>query len=346
MRILVTGGAGYIGSFTVQALLANGEQVEVLDDLSTGHAESLPPECKLWRINLLDAQAVDDLFFRRHFDAVVHFAAKSLVGQSVKDPLLYYNVNLTGSFNLISAAVRHEVDRFVFSSTAATYGNPQGELNERHPTIPINPYGHTKLAVEHLLNDVCRAHGLRSIALRYFNAAGASIDGSMGEDHTPESHLIPLAIGAALGSRPPLQIFGSDYETIDGTPVRDYIHVLDLAAAHVEALQFLESKPRSFFQPLNVGAGHGITVMQIINKIEELSGRKVPCVQSVRREGDPTILVSNTESIKQTLRWSARHSSIENIIGTALRWHSQNSKGYSATGANPLLSRNISEASL
>lgn len=328
MKVLVTGGAGYIGSFTCRELEAQGFDIEVLDNFSTGHAEALAPGYRVHRCDLLDRESVRSIISEGRYDGIVHFAAKSLVGESVANPSLYYRNNTCGSLNLFEAAKDYSVQNIIFSSTAAVYGEPQSTLNEDHRTLPINPYGRSKLAVENILMDMCAAHGMRCIPLRYFNAAGAAADGSLGEDHNPESHLIPLAIGAALGVRPPLKVFGNDYSTHDGTPIRDYIHVNDLAKAHVLALAALVNQHDGYFRPMNVGTGSGSTVFEVISAVTAATGKEVPWTLSERRAGDPVSLVADSTRLQKELGWKPTASQLANIAETAVAWHSRHPQGY------------------
>ena len=317
--VLVAGGAGYIGSHTCKALHAAGYQPVVFDNLSAGHRWAVrwgPLEVG----DISDPAALDRAIERHRPNAIVHFAADALVGESVVDPAKYYRNNTIGSFMLLEAARRHDVRHMVFSSTCASYGVPSVvPIPEDHPQRPINAYGSSKLAVEQMLTHYAPAYGLSSVALRYFNAAGASQDGELGEEHDPETHLIPLAIGAALGSRPPLKIFGTDYDTPDGTAVRDYIHVEDLADAHVAALAYLLAGGET--TQLNLGTGHGLSVREIIATVEAVLNRPVPREEAPRRPGDPPALVADPERAAQLLGWRTTRSDPENIIRSAGRWH-------------------------
>ena len=325
MRILVTGGAGYIGSHTVRALLARGHDVVVLDNLSFGHRQAVPAE-RLVGGDLNDAALVERLFAERKIEAVVHFAAFAFVGESVTDPAKYYANNLINSLALLEACRRHGVQKFVFSSTCATYGTPtKVPIDENEKQLPINPYGNTKLAFERALADYAGAYPFGYCALRYFNAAGASPDGTIGEDHDPETHLIPLAFQAAMGKRSHLDIFGTDYPTPDGTCVRDYIHVDDLAAAHILALEKLA--PSAQWQ-YNVGVGRGFSVREVIRTVEDVSGLKVPVKLGPRRAGDPPELVANADKIRRELGWSPRYADLRPIVETAWNWHRTHPAGY------------------
>ena len=319
MRILVTGGAGYIGSHTAKQLATSGHEPIVFDDLSQGH-EWAVKWGPLERGSLADRARLADVFSRYDIDGVVHFAASALVGESMTNPGRYFENNTVGTLNLLEAMRTAGVSRLVFSSTCATYGNPvHVPIDETHPQAPVNPYGESKLMVEKMFRWYGEIHGLRWMALRYFNAAGADPDGEIGEDHDPESHLIPLVIGAALGTRPPVKIFGTDYPTADGTAVRDYIHVADLADAHLRALDRLGSGEAS--QAINLGTGTGHSVREVVDTVARVSGRPVPVVESPRRAGDPAELVAAPGRAHQVLGWTARHSALETIVQHAWAWH-------------------------
>ncbi|MEJ0070534.1 MAG: UDP-glucose 4-epimerase GalE [Pseudomonadota bacterium] len=316
--VLVTGGAGYVGSHTAKALAQAGYQPVTLDNLGRGfaHAVRWGP---LERGDVLDRAFLDDVIQRWRPTALLHFAAFSYVGESVGAPALYYRNNVVGSLTLLEAMRDHGIANIVFSSTCATYGLPvRLPLAEDHPQAPINPYGASKLMVERLLADMGAAHGLRSVALRYFNAAGADPDGEIGENHDPETHLIPLAIGAALGTHPKLKIFGTDYATADGTCIRDYIHVTDLAAAHVAALRYLEAGGASL--ACNLGTGSGFSVRAILTEVARVAGRPVPSEEGPRRAGDPPELVADPTRARQVLGWTPQCSDIASVIATAHRW--------------------------
>ncbi len=325
MRILVTGGAGYIGSHTVKLLLARGHDVTVFDSLSAGHREAVPAD-RLVVGDLRDIDHLDQLLVTERIEAVVHFAAHCYVGESVTAPAKYYTNNLIYSLNLLDRCRRNGIGRFVFSSTCATYGIPVTvPITEDETQSPINPYGNTKLAVERALFDYATAYPLGACALRYFNAAGAASDGSIGEDHDPETHLIPLVMQAALGQRPHVEIFGTDYPTPDGTCVRDYIHVEDLAEAHVLALEKLKVGDRLAY---NVGIGRGYSVREVIAAVEAASGKKVSVKEAARRLGDPPTLVANAERIRRELGWKPKFTELSAIVQTAWNWHSAHPKGY------------------
>ncbi|AXA84055.1 UDP-glucose 4-epimerase GalE [Lysobacter oculi] len=319
MDILLCGGAGYIGSHMLKWLAMRGYRVTVLDNLSTGHREAVRWG-ELVEADLLDPTALERVFSGRHFDAVMHFCARSLVGESVAQPYDYYANNVTGTLNLLQAMRRHGVGKLIFSSTAAVFGNPVSErIDEGHPKAPINPYGASKLMVERMLQDAASAYSLRSVALRYFNAAGASPEGDIGESHQPETHLIPNALRAALGTGPALKLFGTDYPTPDGTCVRDYVHVDDLAQAHERALAYMQAHEGA--HAFNLGNGQGFSVREVIEAASRVAGRAVPFEVAPRREGDPATLVASSERARAELGWSPVHASLDEIIGTAWRWH-------------------------
>ncbi len=325
MKVLVTGGAGYIGSHTVRLLLERGHDVWVYDNLAAGHRAAVPAE-RLLVGDLAEPARLDHALVSHRIEAVVHFAALALVGESVAHPARYYHNNVIGSLNLLETMRRSGVGKFVFSSTCATYGIPRCvPIDEDEPQKPINPYGNTKLAVERALLDHAGAYGWGVALLRYFNAAGAHPDGTIGEDHDPESHLIPLVIQAALGLRPNIQVFGTDYDTPDGTCIRDYIHVDDLAMAHLLALERLEGG-----KPIvcNLGTGRGNSVREVIRAVEEVSGRRVPVAEGPRREGDPPRLVATNARARERLGWQPRYLDIKEIVATAWNWHSRHPRGY------------------
>ena len=325
MRILVTGGAGYIGSHTVKLLLARGHQVWVYDNLGLGHRAAVPAETLVVG-DLRDGDRLDHTLLVNRVEAVIHFAASTYVGESVKDPAKYWQNNVVNTLNLLERMRRLDVGRIVFSSTAATYGVPeQMPITEETPQEPINPYGRTKLTVERALADYAAAYGLGYAALRYFNAAGASPDGSIGEDHDPETHLIPIVLQAVLGQRPHVEIFGTDYPTPDGTCVRDYIHVDDLAAAHVLALERLEPGKGLRY---NLGIGRGYSVREVVKAAEAVTGRTVPVKEGPRRPGDPAELVASPAKIMRELGWKPKYMELEPILETAWNWHRTHPKGY------------------
>ncbi|MGD9009777.1 MAG: UDP-glucose 4-epimerase GalE [Desulfobacteraceae bacterium] len=316
--ILVVGGAGYIGSHMVKELIDHHYDVLILDNLSTGH-QRLVTGGRFVQGDLSDTTLLNRMFSENRIDAVMHFAAFSLVGESVQLPLKYYRNNVAGTIELIEAMIRHDVLRFVFSSTAAVYGEPdKTPIVETHPCRPTNPYGASKLSVERLLADCDSAYGLKSICLRYFNAAGADVSGQIGEMHNPETHLIPLVLKAAL-TKTPIKIFGTDYETPDGTCLRDYVHVTDLAQAHMLALDALMDGGAS--EVYNLGNSVGYSVRQVIDVAGKVTGKKIDLVEENRRPGDPAILVADGSKIKERLKWQPRYEQLETIIQTAWNWH-------------------------
>ena len=327
MNVLVIGGAGYIGSHCVRQLIETGHNPIVLDNLVYGHTGALLPEVKFYNGNLEDKKLVGEILDNEKIDIVMHFAAYINVGESVTNPLKYYQNNVSGVVNLLETMIEHNVKKFVFSSTCATFGIPEKlPLVEDMPQSPINPYGQTKLDVENMLKNCAKAYGLNSVAFRYFNASGAAEDGSIGEDHTPESHLIPLAIYAAMGKRPALKIFGNDYNTPDGTCLRDYVHVDDLSRAHIAAFDKLEGDGK--FLHYNLGTGTPNSVLEIIKGVEKVSGLKVPHEFAPRRAGDPDALYANSEKAKTELNWKIKYTNVEDIIATAWKWHSTHPDGF------------------
>jgi UDP-glucose 4-epimerase len=323
MRILVTGGAGYIGSVTARLLVARGHEVEILDDLSTGHRQALPPGAAWHRGRLQDADLLDRLF-ARPYDAVVHFAAFSLVAESMTDPLRYYRNNVGGSLQLIRRVAAGGARRFVFSSSAAVYGEPAAvPIPEDAPLLPVNPYGRTKLAMEWTLDDAARTAGFAAVALRYFNAAGA--DGELGEDHRPESHLVPRLLRSLLDEGEEFVVYGDDYPTPDGTCIRDYVHVGDLAEAHALALEWA-AEPG--FTPLNLGTERGHSVAEIVAAAAGVTGRPLAPAVRARRPGDPARLVADPGQARRLLGWEPRRSDLATILGDAWRWHRSHPRGY------------------
>ncbi len=323
--ILVTGGAGYIGSHVVLSLQAAGFEVLVLDNLVYGHAEYVPPEI-LFKLDLEDRESLDKLLSSHPIEAVIHLAAYAYVGESVTKPAVYYRNNVYGTLCLLEAMVKAGIKSLVFSSTCATYGEPQHlPLTEDHPQHPINPYGFTKLVVEHMLRDFDRAYGLKSVAFRYFNAAGADPDGRVGEDHEPETHLIPLVLDVALKRRPLVTVFGTDYATPDGTCIRDYIHVTDLADAHVLGLKYLQTGGETAF--LNLGNGSGFSVQEVIDTTERVTGTPIERQLGERRPGDPAVLVGSAARAREVLGWNPRFADLETIVSTAWQWHQKRFAG-------------------
>jgi UDP-glucose 4-epimerase len=325
MKILVTGGAGYIGSHAVRMFLKRGHDVTVYDSLVFGHRAAVPAE-RLVVADLADAHRLDQLFVEKRFDGVVHFAAFAYVGESVTNPAKYYRNNVVNTLGLLECVRKHSVPRFVFSSTCATYGIPEKvPMTEETPQKPINPYGQGKLIVEMALADYSKAYNLGFAALRYFNAAGCAPDGSLGEDHDPETHLIPLAIDAALGRIPKLTVFGTDYPTPDGTCIRDYIHVDDLAEAHLLALERLNPGQAMHY---NLGTGTGNSVREVLDAVKQVSGKTVPIELGPRRPGDPPALVASSDKVRQELGWSAKYRELPKIVETAYQWRVAHPKGY------------------
>lgn len=316
--MLVCGGAGYVGAHAAYVLAQRGFRVSVLDNLSTGHRQAL--RWGRW----IDADLLDPVSlhaaFARPVDAVMHFCARSLVGESMSEPYDYYLNNVVGSLNLLRAMRTYGVGRLVFSSSAAVFGRPLAErIDEAHPKAPVNPYGASKLMVERILADAAHAYGLRSVSLRYFNAAGAAVEAEIGESHTPETHLIPNVLRAALGQGAPLQVYGSDYDTVDGTCVRDYVHVLDLADAHVRALAWMNANDGAHC--FNLGNGTGFSVLEIIRAAARVTGHEIGYRLAPRREGDPAVLVASSAAANEKLDWIPQRSSIEEIIESAWHWH-------------------------
>lgn len=326
MSVLVTGGAGYIGSHTVAELLDRNENVIVADNLEKGHRQAVPGG-KFYQGDIRDGAFLDRIFKENEIEAVIHFAAESLVGESVTVPLEYYNDNVYGTMCLLEKMRAHHTRYIVFSSTAATYGEPENiPILESDRTLPTNPYGETKLAIERMLKWCDNAYGIKSTALRYFNAAGAHRSGKIGEDHRPESHLIPIVLQAALGRRENIQIFGDDYDTPDGTCIRDYIHVSDLATAHILALDRLRKGGGSTVY--NLGNGKGFSVKEVIETARRVTGRKIPQVVTPRRAGDPAVLVASSERIKRELRWEPKQDDLATIIASAWEWHKTHPDGF------------------
>lgn len=327
MTVLVLGGAGYIGSHTVRALCDKGIDTVVADNLATGHIEAVDKRTRFYQGDISDRLFLDSLFLKEHIDGVIHFAAYSLVGESVSNPLKYYGNNLCGTRVLLEAMVAHKIDKIVFSSTAATYGEPERmPICEQDRTCPTNPYGETKLAMERMFYWTANAHGLHYVSLRYFNACGADSSGEIGEAHSPESHLIPLILQVPNGQRDHISVFGSDYPTKDGTCVRDYIHVTDLAQAHILAMQYLAGGNESSI--MNLGNGVGFTVQEVIETARRVTGHVIPAELSPRRAGDPAQLIAASEKARNILGWKPQHDSLEEIIRSAWKWHKLHPNGY------------------
>ncbi|MFD1887544.1 UDP-glucose 4-epimerase GalE [Paenibacillus wenxiniae] len=326
MAILVTGGAGYIGSHTVAELLDRGEEVVVIDNLLTGHREAVLGGT-FYEGDLRDKALLERIFTENNITAVIHFAASSLVGESMQNPAKYYDNNVYGAMCLLEEMNKAGVKNIVFSSTAATYGEPDKvPIEETDRTEPANVYGETKLVMERMMSWFDKAHGIRYVALRYFNAAGAHASGKIGEDHRPESHLVPLVLQTALGQRAHISVFGDDYPTEDGTCVRDYIHVSDLADAHLKAVEYLAGGGES--SAFNLGNGQGFSVKQVIETAKQVTGRDIPAVIEPRRSGDPAVLVASSAKARSVLGWTPKHDRLEDIISSAWQWHESKPQGY------------------
>jgi UDP-glucose 4-epimerase len=327
MTILVTGGTGYVGSHTVYYLIENGYDVVVFDNLSTGHREALHPEVRFYEADLLDTDAVARVFAQeKAIDGIIHFASHSLVGESMKKPFKYLRDNLLTASNLLETAAAHDVKRFVFSSTASLFAEPeQMPIPANSRIVPGSPYGESKFLIERLLHWMDRIHGMKSAALRYFNAAGAHPEGMIGEDHQPETHLIPITLQVALGQRDKLTIFGTDYDTPDGTCIRDYVHVMDLASAHALSLEALRDGPSKQY---NLGTGTGYSIQQVLDAARKVSGHPIPSVVGERRPGDAAILVADSSDIKEELGWLPQYDTLESVVETAWRWHAAHPQGF------------------
>jgi UDP-glucose 4-epimerase len=327
MAILVTGGAGYVGSHTVAELLDKGYEVVIVDNLQKGHEQAILTEAKFYNGDLRDEDFLATVFTENNIDAVIHFAANSLVGESVEDPLSYYDNNVYGAMTLLRSMKNHGVDKIVFSSTAAVYGEPKNiPILENDPTEPTNPYGETKLAIEKMMKWCANAYGLKYVALRYFNVAGAHNDGEIGEDHDPETHLIPIILQVALGKRDKIFIYGEDYDTPDGTCIRDYIHATDLAAAHILAVEKLASGGES--GAYNLGNGNGFSVKEVIETAREVTGHAIPAEIGERRAGDPAKLVASSQKAQEELGWKPQFASLDVMIRSAWNWFQNHPDGY------------------
>ena len=327
MNVLVCGGAGYIGSHTVYELIERGHSVVVVDSLIKGHKAAVHNDAKFYLGDIRDEDFMDQVFKENNIDAVIDFAAFSLVGESVNEPFKYYENNVYGTLKLLEAMERAGVKKIVFSSTAATYGEPENDIIvESDKTIPTNPYGETKLTVEKMLKWADNAYGIKFVALRYFNAAGAHISGKIGEDHSPETHLIPIILQTALGQREKMCIFGDDYDTPDGTCVRDYIHVTDLADAHIKALEKLFKTNESGIY--NLGNGKGFSVKEVIEKAKKVTGKDFKVEIEARRNGDPSTLIASSEKAIKELGWKPKFNTLDKIIETAWNWHKDHKNGY------------------
>ena len=327
MRLLVLGGAGYIGSHTALELIKKGHEVIVVDNLVTGYEKAVPDKAVFYQGDIRNLEFLDNLFKKEKIDAVIHFAAYSLVGESVTNPLKYYDNNLYGTKVLLEAMIKNNVNKIVFSSTAATYGEPENiPILESDRTCPTNPYGETKLAMEKMFHWASKAHGLNYVSLRYFNACGADATGQIGEAHNPESHLIPLVLQVPNGKRESVSIYGTDYDTPDGTCIRDYIHVTDLAQAHILAVEYLARGGESDI--FNLGNGVGYSVREVIETARSVTGHPIPAIEVPRRAGDPARLVASGEKAKKVLGWEPEIKQLDDIIASAWKWHSTHPNGY------------------
>ena len=327
MTVLVLGGAGYIGSHTVYALIEKGEDVVIIDNLETGYIEAVHPQARFYQGDIRDRDFVDSVLDKEKIDAVIHFAANSLVGESMTNPLKYYDNNVNGTKVLLQSMVAHGLNKIVFSSTAATYGEPESvPILETDKTEPTNTYGETKLAMEKMFKWTDIAHGMKYVSLRYFNACGAHVSGEIGEAHSPETHLIPLVLQVPLGQREAISIYGDDYPTSDGTCIRDYIHVTDLAQAHILAVEYLmKGNDSNIF---NLGNGIGFTVKEVIDVARKVTGHPIPAVITPRRTGDPAKLIASSDKAKSVLGWNPQHADLEEIISSAWKWHSAHPNGF------------------
>lgn len=327
MAILVAGGAGYIGSHMVKDLVEHGQEVVVADNLSTGHRDAINPKAKFYEGDIRDRKFLDKIFDNENIEAVVHFAAFSIVPESMSKPLKYFDNNTGGMITLLEAMRDHNIKYIVFSSTAATYGVPEHmPIKETDPQNPINPYGLSKLMMEKMMHWADKAYGIKFVALRYFNVAGAAPDGTIGEDHGPETHLVPIILQVAQGKRDELSIFGDDYNTPDGTNVRDYVHVMDLADAHILAIKYLEAGNES--NAFNLGSSTGFSNKQMLEAAREVTGEPIPAKIAPRRPGDPDSLVAASDKARNVLGWDPKYDDVHDIIATAWKWHSTHPKGY------------------
>ncbi|MCR5833458.1 MAG: UDP-glucose 4-epimerase GalE [Selenomonadaceae bacterium] len=327
MAVLVCGGAGYIGSHTVKRLTEKGEEIIIVDNLVTGHHTAVNSDLKFYEADIRDSGALDKIFTENKIEAVIHFAAFIEAGESVTRPLKYFDNNVYGMQNLLQAMAKHGANKIIFSSSAAVYGEPKRiPIEEDDATEPTNPYGETKLIMEKMIRWVGAAHGIRYVSLRYFNAAGAIEDGSIGEDHPHETHLIPLILQVPLGKRDHITVYGTDYPTADGTCIRDYIHVIDLADAHICALNYLRNGGESNY--FNLGTGHGFSVKEMIDAAKKVTGQDIKTEYGARRAGDPARLIASGEKARKILGWSPRFDDVEKIIATAWNWHKSHPSGY------------------
>ncbi|KRL46167.1 UDP-glucose 4-epimerase GalE [Lacticaseibacillus manihotivorans] len=327
MTIAVLGGAGYIGSHTVAQLVKAGQDVVVLDNLITGHKRAVDPKARFYQGDIRDYHFLSQVFSKEKIDGVIHFAAFSIVPESMKDPLKYFDNNTSGMITLLEAMNQFGIKKIVFSSTAATYGEPkQVPIHEDDPQVPTNPYGESKLAMEKIIKWADVAYGIKFVALRYFNVAGAMPDGSIGEDHHPETHLIPIILQAAAGTRDGLQIFGDDYPTKDGTNVRDYVHVVDLADAHILAMKYLSEGNDS--NAFNLGSATGFSNLEILNAARKVTGQPIPAKIGPRRPGDPSTLIAASDKARTILGWKPKFDDVEQVIATAWNWHQTHPEGF------------------
>ena len=325
--ILVCGGAGYIGSHAVRQLIDKGEEVIIVDNLETGHEDAIHPKAKFYKVDIRDEKSLNKVFEENKIDEVIHFAANSLVGESMTNPLKYFNNNVHGTEVLLKVMVAHDVNKIVFSSTAATYGEPKNiPILESDETNPTNAYGETKLCMEKMMKWADKAHGVKYISLRYFNVAGAHVSGEIGEDHNPETHLIPLILQVPLGKREFISIFGDDYETHYGTCIRDYIHVTDLADAHILAVHKLREGSESNIY--NLGSGNGFTVKEMIEAARKVTEHEIPAKVCERRSGDPAKLVASSEKARRELGWNPKYENVEDMISSAWNWHKNHPNGF------------------
>lgn len=327
MSILVCGGAGYIGSHTVHELMKETKDIIIVDNLQTGHKKAIHKDAKFYEGDIRDKEFLDKVFSENNIDSVIHFAANSLVGESMVNPMIYFDNNVYGMQVLLQTMVKHEVKNIVFSSTAAVYGEPKKiPITEDDDTNPRNPYGESKLMMEKMMKWFNLAYGINYVSLRYFNVAGALEDGTLGEDHLTETHLIPLVLRVPLHKRDSISVYGDDYKTHDGTCIRDYIHVIDLANAHIKALKYLKDGNESTI--FNLGNGTGFTVKEIIEASKKVTNFDIPVVIDKRRAGDPAVLIASSEKAKKLLNWEPAYTNIENIIKTAWTWHKNNPNGF------------------
>jgi len=327
MTIAVLGGAGYIGSHTVAQLVKAGEDVVVIDSLITGHKAAINPAARFYQGDVRDREFLRSVFKQEKIDGIIHFAASSIVPESMSDPLKYFDNNTYGMIALLEVMNEFEIKKIVFSSTAATYGEPkQVPIKETDPQVPTNPYGESKLAMEKIMHWSDVAYGVKFVALRYFNVAGAMPDGSIGEDHHPETHLIPIILQVAAGTRDQLQIFGDDYDTPDGTNVRDYVHVVDLADAHILAMNYLNAGHES--TAFNLGSATGFSNLEILKSAREVTGKAIPAEIGPRRPGDPSTLIAASDKAREVLGWTPHYDNINDIIATAWQWHEKHPEGF------------------